>query len=175
MFSIRFQKLNMPVKTAIHLYGLPVLLSVLLTLIIGSYLFHNLPASQKNRTMNITRQNYANLPQPVGPYVHAVKHNNTLYLSGLTASTETALAGTIEQQTRDVFNQIENIAKVENVTLADLLKVTIYVTDLKDMHKLRDTLFEIYRENLPASTLVEVNALFLPEIKIEVSAVLAVH
>ena len=62
--------------------------------------------------MKIDRINYQELDEPVGPYVHAVKHNGVLYLSGLTAFGTPAQDGNCGEQARAIFDQIEKIAYI---------------------------------------------------------------
>jgi 2-iminobutanoate/2-iminopropanoate deaminase len=131
--------------------------------------------SQNDSFMNIQRKNYKCLGEPVGPYVHAVKHNGVLYLSGLTAYGTEAQSGEIDEQARAIFGQIERICKEENSDLTELIKVTIFVTELSRMDKLREALFEIYGDNLPASSLIQVAQLFSKDIKIEIEALLAIQ
>lgn len=52
--------------------------------------------------------------------------------------------------------------------------MTIFVTELTDIEQLRSALFSYYEDNLPASCLVQVKSLFVPELKIEIEAVVAV-
>ena len=124
--------------------------------------------------MPLQRKNYSSLAEPVGPYVHAVKHNNTIYLSGLTAFGTKAQSGHIEEQAESIFRQIEDVAKSEGVDLENLIKVTIFVTELSRMTELRKVLFDVYGDYLPASSLIKVEELFSPDLKIEIEATLAV-
>ncbi len=124
--------------------------------------------------MAISRKNYPHLEQPVGPYVHAVKHNGLLYLSGLSAFGSVAQGKDIASQTQAIFSQIESIAVAEKTDLSSLIKVTIFVTTFDEIAKLREVLFQYYGSHLPASSLVQVARLFSPEISIEIEAILAV-
>ena len=124
--------------------------------------------------MTPIRKNYSHLKEPVGPYVHAVRHNGFLFLSGITAFGSSAQNGTIAEQTDAIYGTIASIAEQENIDLSSLVKVTIYITSFDDVESLRASLFEQYGSNLPASSLVQVNRLFSPELKIEVEAILAV-
>jgi 2-iminobutanoate/2-iminopropanoate deaminase len=124
--------------------------------------------------MTIQRINVPELPAPLGPYVHAVRYGETLYLSGLTAYGSDAESGPVEEQTREIFRQIERIASVHGTGLENLLKVTAFVTEMDRVDALRKALFDIYGDNLPASSLVRVAGLFAESINIEVEAVLAV-
>jgi 2-iminobutanoate/2-iminopropanoate deaminase len=123
--------------------------------------------------VTLQRKNYSQLARPVGAYVHAVEANGMLYLSGLTAFGMPEQGQGLAAEARAVFTQIGLIAEAEGTSLASLVKVTIFVTSLDDLSALRAALFEIYGENLPASSLVKVEGLFSPKIHIEVEAVLS--
>ena len=123
--------------------------------------------------MNLQRHNYESIGLPLGPYVHAVAHNHTLYTSGLTAFGTQHQQGDICEQAHAIFTQLEVIAKQQGTSLQKLIKVTIFVTDLSDINKLRDYLFECYGENLPASALIKIESLFSPDLLIEIEAILA--
>lgn len=125
--------------------------------------------------MTPIRKNYPDIEEPVGPYVHAVKHNGFLFLSGITAFGSSAQNGTIAEQTDIVYSKIASIANQENVNLSNIVKVTIYVTSFDNIESLRATLFKHYGSALPASSLVQVDRLFSPDLKIEVEAIIAVE
>jgi len=124
--------------------------------------------------MKLRRINYPSLSEPVGPYVHAVKYENTLYLSGLTAFGTDAQFGNIENQAREIFRQMQEIVVAENSSLDNIIKITIFVTELNRMDKLRHALFDIYGQNLPASSLIHIAGLFDENLKIEIEAIIAV-
>lgn len=121
----------------------------------------------------LERIHYPQLGPISGPYVHAVRHDNTLYLSGLTAWGTPACGQSVSDQAREIFRQITVVAEAERTTLAGLIKVTLFVTDISMLGDLRATLFDCYGGHLPASSLVEVSRLFSDEISIEIEAVLA--
>lgn len=121
----------------------------------------------------LERINYPVLGEVTAPYVHAVRHNTTLYISGLTAFGSAAQKGTIAEQAEVIFQQIQLIAEAENTTLGALIKVTIFITSFDDIDALRAVLFRYYGDALPASALVQVSGLFSPDLKIEIEAILA--
>jgi len=125
--------------------------------------------------MNIQRKNYPELGEVLGPYSHSVIHNNTLYTSGLTAFGSDSQTQSIEAQTRRIFSQIELICQSHNVALKNLIKVTLFVSDLTQMDALRSTLFDLYGDYIPASSLIKVDALFSEDLKIEVEAIIALQ
>ncbi|WP_231870316.1 MULTISPECIES: RidA family protein [unclassified Marinomonas] len=118
--------------------------------------------------------NFPELGLPAGPYSHAVIHGNTLYTSGMTAFGTQAQEGSISEQTKEVFRQIDFMAKALGSSLSKLIKVTIFVTDLSDMLALRQTLSDIYQTHLPASSLIKIEALFSADLNVEVEAILAI-
>ncbi|WP_338559879.1 RidA family protein [Erwinia sp. E_sp_B04_7] len=121
----------------------------------------------------LTRVNYPQLGEVKAPYVHAVKHNNTLYVSGLTAFGSPAQKQGIAEQAEEIFAQFKLIATAEKTSLASLIKVTIFVTALDEINALRTVLFRHFGSHLPASSLVQVSQLFSPDLNIEIEAILA--
>ena len=80
-------------------------------------------------------------------------------------------AGDIVAQTRQVLENIRGVLASAGGTMADIQKVTIFVTDitrLMDIHAVRA---EFFPQPYPASTLVQVTALVRPEYEIEIEAV----
>jgi len=123
--------------------------------------------------MQVERKNYSHLDPPVGPYVHAVSYSGLLFLSGLTAFNTPAQNADLATQAQTVFAQIKSILEAEGTDFSHLLKVTIFVTELGEADQLRNVLFSSYENNLPASSLIQVNSLFAPELRIEVEAIVA--
>jgi 2-iminobutanoate/2-iminopropanoate deaminase len=123
--------------------------------------------------MSIQRINYDVLGEVLGPYTHSVIHHDTLYTSGLTAFGSSAQTEGIAAQTRAVFAQLIHICEAHNVTLENLIKVTLFVSDFTEMDLLRATLFELYGSDIPASSLIKVDALFSADLKIEIEAIIA--
>ena len=117
------------------------------------------------------RKNYPQLGDVKAPYVHAVKHGGTLYVSGLTAFGTAAQKGSISEQAEAIFTQLHQIAEAEGITLASLLKVTLFVTSLKEIDSLRTVLFRHFGQHLPASSLVEVSGLFSPDLSVEIETI----
>ncbi|WP_085899805.1 RidA family protein [Kiloniella majae] len=123
--------------------------------------------------MSLERINYPELGLPVGPYTHAVIQGNTLYTSGFTAFGTAQQSASIGDQAKAIFLQLEIIAKAQNTSLQNLVKVTVFVTDMSDIDALRLALTEIYGDHTPASSLIKIEALFAPELKIEIEAIFA--
>ena len=123
--------------------------------------------------MSIERHNYAPLGQPAGPYSQAVIHQNTLYTSGLTAFGSDVQDGSIAEQAQAIFEQLRHIAESHGTSLQGLIKVTIFVTEMEDIAALRSCLEHNYAGAFPASSLIKIESLFAPTLKIEIEAIIA--
>ena len=119
------------------------------------------------------RKNYPQLGEVKAPYVHAVKHASTLYVSGLTAFGTAAQNGTIDEQADAIFAQLKVIAAAEQTSRAALIKVTLFITSFAEITALREVLYRHYGEHLPASSLVQVSGLFSPDLRVEIEAIFA--
>lgn len=89
----------------------------------------------------LVRKNYPQLGEVNAPYVHAVAHQGTLYISGLTAFGSEAQSGDVIAQASEIFRQLKVIATAEGVTLDNLIKVTIFVTSIGSLKALRQVLY----------------------------------
>ncbi len=147
----------------------------LLLAMIGASLLQNTYAAEENTMskQSIERKYYKQLGEPVGPYAHAVRHKDTLYVSGLTAMGSSAQKGTITEQAKVIFDQIHAITQSEGVTLDSLIRITIYVTHWRDIDQLRALLYQQYGSNFPASSLIQVQGLFSPDLQIEIETIFA--
>ena len=124
--------------------------------------------------MEIVRQTYSHLPKPFGAFCHAVKANGFLFLSGFTASNSPAENGDILEQTTVVMDRLESILKAEEGSLSDVIRVTVYVTELDKLMGIHEIRFRYFGDALPASTLVQVTSLVQPSNKIEIEAIAAI-
>jgi 2-iminobutanoate/2-iminopropanoate deaminase len=120
---------------------------------------------------NVVRKNYPELGEVRAPYVHSVKHGNTLYISGLTAFGTAAQHKGIAEQAEEIFSQIRKIVGIEGTDFSALIKVTIFITSFEEINELRKVLYLNYGDHLPASSLVEVSRLFSPDLSIEIEAI----
>jgi len=110
----------------------------------------------------------AGAPRAIGPYSQAVqldigpKGGRTLYCSGqigLDPSTGELVPGGFEEQARRVLANLRAVVETSGMTLADAVKVTVYVTDLGDFPKLNAVFTETFAEPYPARATVQVSAL----------------
>jgi 2-iminobutanoate/2-iminopropanoate deaminase len=114
------------------------------------------------------------LAEPLGHYSDAVRSGNLLFLSGCVALDRDGSlvgAGDVVAQTRQVFANIGEVLAAAGAGFADVVKLTIYLTDIADRVHMSPIRREFFGDWKPASTLVAVSALALPELLVEVEAV----
>jgi 2-iminobutanoate/2-iminopropanoate deaminase len=114
------------------------------------------------------------LAEPISHYTDAVRAGDLLFVSGLVAvDGEGRLIGgeDVMAQTRQVFENLRRILYAAGCGFADVVKVTIFLTDIADRPIINPVRQEVFGEARPASTLVEVSRLVVEGAKIEVEAV----
>lgn len=100
-------------------------------------------------------------PAAIGPYSQAVQAGNTVYLSGqigLDPATMQMAEG-IDAQVARVFDNLKAVAAAAGGSLADAVKVNIYVTDLANFAKVNDAMTQAFSQPYPARATVQVAAL----------------
>jgi reactive intermediate/imine deaminase len=108
-------------------------------------------------------------------YSHAMAAGGLLFVSGqvpLDASGAVVGVDDMAQQTRQVFRNLGAVLEAAGATFADVVKLTYFVRDINAVAAIRAVRDEfIDTANPPASSLVEVSRLFIPDLLIEVEAV----
>jgi len=101
-------------------------------------------------------------PEAIGPYSQAVKVGNTVYLSGqipLDPATMQLVQGTIDEETTRVFENLKAVAEAAGGSMADFVKVSIFLTDLNDFAAVNDVMKRYFSAPYPARACVQVAAL----------------
>lgn len=115
-------------------------------------------------------------PKAIGPYSQAVRAGSTVYLSGqipLDPKTGELVKGDIQQETRRVFDNLKAVASTAGDGLQQVVRVTIYLTDLGDFAKVNEVMAEYFQEPYPARATIGVAA--LPRgARVEIDAVMVV-
>ena len=113
-------------------------------------------------------------PAAIGPYSQAVRSGRTVYLSGqipLDPATGEMVAGDITAQARRVFDNLRAVCAAAGGSLADIVRMGIYVTDLADFAAVNAVMAEYCKEPYPARSTIQVAA--LPRgARVEVDAIL---
>lgn len=101
-------------------------------------------------------------PKAIGTYSQAVRAGNTVYLSGqipLDPATGELVSGDIEAEIRRVFDNLAAVAAAAGGSLADVVKLTVFLTDLGHFPKVNEIMATCFREPYPARAAVGVAAL----------------
>jgi 2-iminobutanoate/2-iminopropanoate deaminase len=114
-------------------------------------------------------------PEPLSHYTDAVRTEGPLlFVSGVVPVDEAGRlvgGGDVVAQTRQVFANLGAVLAAAGASFGDVVKVTVFLTDIGDRARINPVRQEVFGEARPASTLVEISALAVPGAKIEVEAV----
>jgi len=114
----------------------------------------------------------ANLRDPRPAFTTAWKVGNTIYIAGQTASEAGGVAGPgdVGVQTRTALERIRIILEAAGARMQDVVKTTVYVTDMRYREAYGEVRQEYWPTDPPASTLVQIAALATPGALIEIEA-----
>jgi reactive intermediate/imine deaminase len=101
-------------------------------------------------------------PAAIGVYSQAVRAGNTVWVSGqipLDPKTKELVAGGIEAQIHQVFKNLEAIVKAAGATFDDVVKATVFLTDMSNFALVNKIMAEYFREPYPARAAVGVASL----------------
>jgi reactive intermediate/imine deaminase len=101
-------------------------------------------------------------PAAIGTYSQAVRVGNTIWISGqipLDPRTKELVGGGIEAEVRQVFDNLQAIVAAAGATFDDVVKATVFMTDLSHFALLNKVMAEYFREPFPARAAVGVAAL----------------
>jgi reactive intermediate/imine deaminase len=118
------------------------------------------------------------LSTPTG-YTHAVilQGGRPVFIAGQVANDKSGAVvgkGDFKAQTKQVFENLKTAVESAGGTMADVAKITIYVTDASQIAAVREIRQQYFTRNLPASTFVQVVSLARSEYLIEIEAIVAV-
>ncbi|OGE38004.1 hypothetical protein A3B45_02525 [Candidatus Daviesbacteria bacterium RIFCSPLOWO2_01_FULL_39_12] len=125
-----------------------------------------------------TKINSINAAQKLGAYSHGYKvdigDSQMIFTTGQIALDKDGNVvgiGDIEKQTEFVFESLQNILNEAGASLDDVVKATIYVTDINDFPKISPIRNKYFKNSEPVSTLVEVRKLVKDGCKIEIEVI----
>ena len=118
--------------------------------------------------MSITRATTPEVPEPQpGTWSNCLVAGGIAYVAGMTAGGD----GDEYVQAKAIFGKIRHLLTAAGGSMADIVKVTIFVTDIKNREKVWRARQEFFTGNFPVSTLVQVAALANPSITVEIDAI----
>ncbi len=114
-----------------------------------------------------------NAPAPIGPYSQAVKSGNLIYVSGMVAKDPTTgnmVTGNIQDETRKVMENIRGVLVEAGSKLDNIIKTTIFMTNMDDFAKMNEVYGSFFSGNYPARETVQVSRLPL-NVNVEISVI----
>lgn len=103
-----------------------------------------------------------NAPAAIGPYSQATEAAGLVFISGqlpVNAATAAMAPADIRAQTEAVLNNVQAILVAEGLTLANVLKTTVFMTDLGQFGQMNEVYARFFPANPPARATIEVKAL----------------
>ena len=101
-------------------------------------------------------------PAAIGPYEQAIRFGNLLFTSGqipIDPKTSEIVKGDIKKQSQRVFENLKGILETSSSSLERVIKVTVYLKDLKDFNDMNRIYEEYFGKSKPARSCVEVSNL----------------
>jgi reactive intermediate/imine deaminase len=118
-----------------------------------------------------------NAPSAIGPYSQAIQWGDVVFISGqipLIPATGELNNVTFEDETNQVFDNLEAICNEIGGTLNSILKLTIFLTDLSKVDTVNKIMESRFSEPFPARATVEISKL-PKEVNIEIDAILSIQ
>src|SRR5207247_7861568 len=106
--------------------------------------------------------NPAKSPAAVGPYNHAVRFGHLLFSAGqipLDPASGNLVAGDIKAQTERVLQNIQAILDDQQLTFANVVKTTVFLTNLADFAAMNEVYAKYFTSDFPARSTIQVAAL----------------
>lgn len=113
-------------------------------------------------------------PKAIGPYSQAISVGNTVYLSGqipLDPTNMTVVEGSFAEQTTQVFKNLVAVCQACDASTDQIVKLTIYLTDLKNFSTVNEVMMTFFTEPYPARTTIQVSGL-PKDVAIEIDAII---
>jgi len=104
----------------------------------------------------------ANSPKALGPYNHAVRVGDLLFCAGqigINPKDGNLVIGDIKVQTEQVLQNVKAILDDQGLTFANVVKSTVFLTNLGDFLAMNEVYAKYFTENFPARSTVQVAAL----------------
>ncbi len=101
-------------------------------------------------------------PKPIGPYSQAIQVGNWVYLSGqigISPETGNLVEGGVVAETKQIFANMRAILESINCSFDDILKITIYMTDLSKFGEVNDLYKQYFAKDYPARATVQISSL----------------
>lgn len=104
----------------------------------------------------------AKAPAAIGPYSQAIEANGMVFLSGqipVNPATGNVVEGGVKEQTAQVFENIKNVLAEAGLTMADIVKTTVFLSDMSLFGDMNEVYASYFEGDFPARSAVAVKAL----------------
>lgn len=101
-------------------------------------------------------------PAAIGPYSQAIQVGNLVYTSGqipINPATGVLVEGSIKEQTRQSLTNVKAILEEAGLSMANVVKTTVFLADMADFAAMNDVYSEFFAEPYPARSAVAVKTL----------------
>ncbi len=123
--------------------------------------------------MAIRRITHREVPEPPPEtWSNCLVAGGQIFIAGMTARNGAEILADDEYgQAKAIFAKIARLLEAAGASMADVVKVVIYVTDISRREEVWRARREFFSGDFPVSTLVEASALAMPELKVEIEAI----
>lgn len=134
---------------------------------------HNFAHSNSKNILMKTIITSKNAPAPIGPYSHAVKMGNTLFVSGQVGKNPKSgelMLSDIKTETIQVMENLQGILNEAGMDFSNVCKTTIFLTDMNNFASVNDVYGSYFKSDFPARETVQVSKLPL-NVNVEISVI----
>lgn len=121
--------------------------------------------AQTNNTIEKKKFHFGADQDTSAGYAQAVKVDNVIYVSGTVARDITPAS------IKRIYQTIERSLAAFGATLQNVVKETLYTTDIEAMKTHNDARKEMYKGDYPAATWVQISRLYMPDAKLEIEVI----
>ncbi len=103
-----------------------------------------------------------NSPKAIGPYSQAIQFNELVFVSGqipIDPGSGELVKGNIKDQTKQILENLKNILEASGSSLQNVLRTTIFLTDIDDYTLINETYAQYFESSPPARSTVQVSRL----------------
>jgi enamine deaminase RidA (YjgF/YER057c/UK114 family) len=119
----------------------------------------------------ITRLLLADQPEPVSHYCHVVRAGSQIWVSGTVGiAADGSVPDDVVAEFDLALHNLDTCLKAAGAGPEHVVKVTVFLTDIADRSRINPARQRYFGTHRPASTLVEVSALVLPALRVEIEA-----
>ena len=111
---------------------------------------------------------------PEGTWSNCLVVGNHVYIAGMTARSDEfnrIVGDTAYDQAKTIFAKIKALIEAAGGTMADIVKVNVFLTDIDDRQQVWEARREFFTGDFPVSTLLEISKLVHPDMLVEIEAV----